>query len=146
MPFDQSRASSSIGGWLLVLCVLLLVWQPLSLALIAAAALDKLIVRGLPMALVLMLRIAVTAFGIAAALAVMRRRPAGIGMLRISLLLSAGTDLFVYATPHFPSNRMPGDTAYYVAGTLVYYALWMRYLARSRRVRAFAHRGQADFP
>jgi hypothetical protein len=56
-------------------------------------------------------------------------------MAKASLVLSAATSLFVYTTPYWPNNRMPGDTPYYVAVTLAYYAAWFAYLARSERVR-----------
>lgn len=123
-----------IGGWLLVLCVLLLVWQPLSLGLVASSALDAIAVRGLPLALVLALRLVVAAFGIAAGIALAAGRPAAVTMAKASLVLSAAADLFVYLTPYFPSNRMPGDTPFYVAGSLAYSGAWLMYLVRSRRV------------
>ncbi len=132
---DDARAGRYAGGWLLLLCMLLLVWQPISLGLTAAGALQALPLRGVPLALVLAARLLVTGFGIGAALAVLGRRPAGIPMLRASLVLSAGIDVFVYTTPYFPNNRMPGDTPYYVAASLLYYGAWLLYLARSNRVR-----------
>jgi hypothetical protein len=61
-------APAGIGGWLLVLVLLLLVWQPLSLGLVASAALRSLPIRGLPLALILIVRLVVVAFGIAAGL------------------------------------------------------------------------------
>jgi hypothetical protein len=56
-------------------------------------------------------------------------------MARASIVLSAATDLFVYLTPYFPSNRMPGDTPLYVAAALVYWTGWWCYLQFSRRVQ-----------
>jgi hypothetical protein len=125
----------SIGGWLLVLCVLLLVWQPLSLGLVASNALDEIAIRGLPLALVLALRLVVAAIGIAAGLALLAKRPGAVALARASLVISAATDVFVYATPYFPSNRFPGDAPIFIAGSLAYYGLWLMYLFRSRRVR-----------
>jgi hypothetical protein len=43
--------------------------------------------------------------------------------------------MFVYLTPYFPNNRLPGDTPFYVAGSLAYSGVWLMYLVRSRRVR-----------
>ncbi len=54
-----------IGGWLLVLLVLLLVWQPLSLALTAPHAIDELSLRGPGLATILALRILAAGGGIA---------------------------------------------------------------------------------
>jgi hypothetical protein len=130
-----SRGPTGVGGWLLVLCLLLLVWQPLSLGLVASSVLDALPVRGLPLALVLFLRLTVVAFGIAAGLTLLTRRPAAVPLAKASLAASAATDLFVYTTPYFPNNRPPGDTIVVVIVAMVYYAIWFGYLVRSQRVR-----------
>src|SRR3990172_2833390 len=121
---------NNLPGWLLVLCALLLVYQPISLALAASLALDALLVRGLPMVLVLVARGLVTAFGIAAGLALVGRRTGAVTMAKSSLVLSAATDVFVYTTPFVPSNRLPGTTPLYVAGSLAYYSIWLAYLFR----------------
>jgi hypothetical protein len=126
---------AGVGGWLLVLCLLLIVWQPLSLGLAASAVLDDLAIRGLPLALVILLRIVVAAFGIAAGLALMNRRPAAVAMAKASLVASAATDTFVYLTPFYPSNRMPGDTPLYVAAAFAYCVIWIVYLFRAKRVK-----------
>jgi hypothetical protein len=124
-----------VGGWLLVLCGLLIVWQPVSLGLVASGVLDSLPVRGLPLALVLIGRLLVTALGLAAGLALFSRRPAALTMAKVSLLASAAMDVFVYTTHYFPSNRMPGDTPLFIAVSLAYYTIWLVYLFRSKRVR-----------
>jgi len=131
----QVNGPVGIGGWLLVLCVLLLLWQPLSLGLLASGVLDDLARRGLPLAMVLLLRVIVTAFGIAAGLALVNRRSGAVTLGKVSLIASAATDVFVYATPYFPSNRMPGETPFYIAAALVYYIIWLAYLFRSKRVK-----------
>jgi hypothetical protein len=122
-------------GWLGLLCRVLVLWQPLSLGLVASSALNSLSVRGLPLALVILGRVAVAAFGVAAGLALWRRRPGAVALARTSLLLSAGADVFVYATPYFPNNRPPGDSLLILVGSLVWYAIWLMYLWRSKRVR-----------
>ena len=124
-----------VGGWLLVLCALLLVWHPLNLGLAASSALVALPLRGLPLALILAGRLLVTALGIAAGLALLSRRPAAVSLARAALVASAAADLFVYTTPYMPSNRLPGDTVWFVAGSLLYHAAWLLYLVRSTRVR-----------
>ncbi|HWF86371.1 MAG TPA: hypothetical protein VG222_16035 [Vicinamibacterales bacterium] len=131
----QVNGPVGIGGWLLVLCILLLIWQPLSLGLLASGVLNDLALRGVPLALVLSLRVLVTAFGIAAGLALLNRRPAAVTMAKASLIVSAATDVFVYLTPYFPSNRMPGETPFYIAASLAYYAIWLAYLFRAKRVK-----------
>ena len=133
---DASQSSPSVRGWLLVLCALLLVWHPLSLGLAASSVLDRLPVRGLPLALVLMLRLLVTALGIAAGLALLARRGAAVALAKTALVASAAIDLFVYLTPFYPNNRLPGDTIWYVAASLAYHFIWLVYLFRSTRVRS----------
>jgi hypothetical protein len=126
---------SAIRGWLLILCLLLLVWQPLSLGLLASSVVDELAIRGVSLLLVLVLRLLVTAFGIAAGLALLGLKPYAVGLTKLSLVASAAVDVFVYTTPYFPNNRLPGDTPFYVVGSLAYYGIWLMYLFRSRRVR-----------
>jgi hypothetical protein len=128
-------APAGVRGWLLVLCGLLLIWHPLSFALVASSVLDALPLRGLPLALVLAGRLIVTAIGIAAGLALLARRPAAVTLARAALISSAAADLFVYTTPYLPSNRLPGDTIWFAAGSLLYHAAWVLYLVRSARVR-----------
>ena len=112
-------------------------WQPVSFALVASSVLDRVPMRGLPLALILLTRVAATGFGIAARLALLARRPAGVTLAKISLIATAALDVFVYSTPFFPNNRPPGDTPIYVAASLVYCAVWVAYLVRSKRVREF---------
>ena len=121
-------------GWLLVLSLALMVWQPLSLGLAASSALEAVAVRGWPLMIVIAIRVAVAGFGIAAGLAILGRRPGAIAMAKASLALSAATDVFVYLTPYFPDNRIPGDTPFYVAASLAYYSAWMAYLVKRTRV------------
>ena len=124
-----------VGGLLRLLCRVLILWQPLSLGLIASSALGSLSVRGVPLALVLVGRLAVAAFGVAAGLALWRRKTGAVTLAKASLLLSAATDVFVYTTPYFPSNRPPGDTTLILGGSLLWYGVWLMYLWRSKRVR-----------
>jgi hypothetical protein len=130
-----NRYTRGVGGWLLVLCVWLLAWQPISLGLVASSALDALPFRGLPLGVILLVRLVVAAFGVAAGIALFARRPAAVTMARASLGLSAIVDTLVDTTPSFPSNRVPGDTPVYVLGALTFYGAWMVYLFRSKRVK-----------
>jgi hypothetical protein len=132
---EQATGRAGVGGWLLLLCGLLLVWHPLRFGLAASGALDALPLRGLPLALVLAGRLLVTALGIAAGLALLARRPAAVTLAAAALAASAAADLFTYTTPYMPSNRLPGDTIWFVAGSVLYHAAWLVYLVRSTRVR-----------
>jgi hypothetical protein len=128
-------SQNGVGGWLLVLCLLLLVWHPLNFAIAAAGALDALPLRGTPLALVLAARLLVTAFGVAAGIALLALRPAAVTLAIAALALSAASDLFVYTTSYMPSNRLPGDTTWYITLSLLYHGAWLLYLVRSTRVR-----------
>ena len=118
-----------------MLCAWLLVGQPLAAGAVAASLVDAVAVDGWPVAALLLLRVTVVAVGIAAGLALVGRRPAAVAIAKASLIFSAITDVVVYGAPYFPSNRMPGDTPLYIAGSLVYHGGWLIYLVRSRRVR-----------
>jgi hypothetical protein len=137
---DERRNAEAVNdfarvrGWLLVLCVLLLVWQPISLSLTIAGRLDRLWLRGPGFAVVLAARFLAAALGIAAGLSLMARRPGAVGLARASLTFSAAIDVFAYATPWYPNNRPPGDAPLILIGSLMYYALWLAYLSRSKRV------------
>ena len=128
--------AEGVGGWLLLLCRLLVVFHPLSLAVTASGALGALSVRGAAVASILILRLIVVGFGMAAGRALQHVQPGAVTLAKAALLASAATDLFVYTTPYFPNNRAPGDTPLYVAATLAYHGAWLLYLARSERVRA----------
>ena len=125
-----------VRGWLLLLCRLLVVFHPLSLAVTASGALGALSVRGAAVASILILRLIVVGFGMAAGRALQHVQPGAVTLAKAALLASAAMDLFVYTTPYFPNNRVPGDTPLYVAATLAYHGSWLLYLARSERVRA----------
>jgi hypothetical protein len=119
-----------------VLCGLLLIWQPISTGLVASSELGSLAIGGVPVALIVVLRLLVAGFGVAAGLALLGRRPGAVVMARASLVASAVSDLIVYLTPYFPSHRAPGETPLYVLVSLTYSAAWMTYLIRSKRVQA----------
>jgi hypothetical protein len=124
-----------VGGWLLLLCLLLLVGQPLDLAVSAARSLSALPTRGVSLALVVLAQLIVAGVGVAAGLALLGRRRGAVTLAKWSLLMSAAMDQFVYATSFLPSNRYPGTTPLFAGASLAFYALWLEYLARSKRVR-----------
>ena len=128
--------AEGVGGWLLLLCRLLVLFHPLSLAVTAAGALGALSSRGTAVALILILRLVVVGFGMAAGRALQAVQAGAVTLAKAALLASAATDVFVYTTVFFPNNRPPGDTPLYVAATLAYHGAWLVYLTRSRRVRA----------
>jgi hypothetical protein len=144
------RQDAPLGLWLLLLCGLLLVWQPLSVGVTASNVLSSLPLGGLPLAIILAARVGATALGVAAGLAVIGRRPGAIRLTQASLLTTLLVDLLVYATPFFPNNRGPGETPLWVAGSIIYCGGWLLYLNCARRVTevfgSATHRGDGDAP
>ncbi len=126
---------NGLGGWLLILSRLLLVYQPVSLAISAATAINSLPTRGPKVLVAIAIRVIVTGVCVAAGLALTNRAPSAVGLTRTALILSAAADVFILTTPFYPNNRPPGDTPLYVAATLTYHTIWLVYLARSDRVR-----------
>lgn len=131
----RAAEPAGVGGWLLILCRLLLVYQPLSLAVTTSAALSSLAVRGGGLLFAIAIRVVVTAVTVAAGLALTNRQPGAVTLAKAALVMSAACDVFIYSTSYFPSNRMPGDTPLYIAGSLAYHLTWLVYLSRSVRVR-----------
>jgi hypothetical protein len=127
---------SGVRGWLLLLCVLLLVWQPLNLSFTTAGRLEGLSSRGPGFAVVLVVRFFAAALGIAAGLSLLQRKPGAVTIARASLIVSAAVDVFVSVTPWYPNNRPPGDATVILIASLAYYGAWLAYLARSKRVIA----------
>ena len=109
----------------------------------AANAFTALPLRGWPLGVILVARLAVAAFGLAAGLAIGNRRPSAVGMAQTALALLAVMDVIVYTSPYYPSNLVPGDAPLYVAASMAYHAGWIVYLRRSKRVeRTFPARPQ----
>src|SRR5262245_66258793 len=98
----RGNAPEGVGGWLLLLCGLLLLWHPLNFGLAASHALASLPLRGLPLALVLVGRLLVTGLGIAAGLALLTGRPPADTPARPALAAAAAGDLFSDQKPHRP--------------------------------------------
>jgi hypothetical protein len=126
---------TKIRGWLLVLCVVLLVWQPFNLALTMSGMLDELSLRGPGLAVILIARLIAAGLGIAAGLSLLQRKPGAVSIAKASLVFSAAIDVLAYATPYSPNNRPPGDATLILVASLAYYGIWLAYLVRSKRVK-----------
>jgi hypothetical protein len=132
---DHMWANSQLSGWLLLLSRLLIVAHPINFAFAASAWIGALPIRGLPLAAVLVARLVVTAVGIAAGVALSRLHPGAVTLAAAALALSGSMDVFIYTTSFVPNNRIPGDTPFHIAATVLYHAGWIAYLLMSRRVR-----------
>jgi hypothetical protein len=124
-----------IRGWLLVLCALLLAAAPLLFAYTASRLIAAIGLRGPGFAAIVVARLFAVSFGIAAGLALVRRRPAAVMIAQSALAVSAAVDLLTYLTPFFPRNIPSSDVTLLLCAALTNDAIWFVYLARSRRVR-----------
>ena len=122
---------------LLVLSRLLLVYQPINLAVSAATALNSLPTRGPKVLVAIAVRVIGAGLSVAAGLSLTNREPHALRLTRVALVTSAACDLFIYTTSFYPNNRPPGDTPYYIGATIVVHASWLLYLM-SQRVRRWA--------
>ena len=131
-----SRSRQEVGGWLLVLILMLAVWNPTSLALHASAAVTNLASRSTLSLMFLGARLAITSIGVAAGIALWRRRTGAVSLAKVALVLFAieatarlSTRVDLSAAP--PGTRLP------IALTVILHnAVWYLYLQISHRVRA----------
>ncbi len=125
-------------GWLLVLCFLLCVWEPLSLALSASSSIDAITLGQPGRAAFLAFRILVAGVGVAAGIAIWNCRTHGLTLAKTTLGLSAASAIIRYTW--FPGNAPP-DLRLPLASLLVGIdAAWYAYLIRSRKAQGL--RGQ----
>ena len=116
-----SGITIAANDWFHILCLLLLVVQPLRIGLTSSSSLDDVMLGGTPVVVMLCVRILVGAVGFAAGLALLNRRPTGVTLAKAALVISGATDLFVLLTPYVPSNRAPGETPFLIAASLTYH-------------------------
>jgi len=127
--------AGSLSGWLLILSRLLLVYQPINLAVSAATALNSLPTRGPRVLVAIAVRVFSAGISVAAGLALTNLQPHAVRLTQIALLVSAASDVFIYATSFYPTNLPPGDAPFYAAATIGFHAIGLIYLSRSKRVR-----------
>ncbi len=142
MDLSAQDSSVSVGerserlrGWLLVLSRVLMIWEPLEFAVAASSAYNAIAVRGLPVILVLGARLVGTVFSVAASRGLANRHPGSPTLAIAALAVTGATRVFAYVTPYFPSNRLPGQTPFYVALTLAFYGGSIVYLLLSPQAK-----------
>jgi hypothetical protein len=114
---------------------MMLVVGPTAFALEAAGALERLQAHGPPAAALLVYRVVVTGLGMVVAPSLWSGRPGAVSGARWWLLLDAAASVLTFATPFFPSNRLPAAKRLALAIALAVNAVWLAYLRGSRRVR-----------
>jgi hypothetical protein len=120
-------------GWLLVLCVVLFVWQPLNFSAEVATTLPTLAMRGWPGVLELAVHGLVAAASVAAGWAIWQANPVGPSLALLVLAGSALTGIQSLYWSALPHNTFPADRlllALLVAG---HSCAWMAYLRRVPR-------------
>src|SRR3954447_8660683 len=98
--------------WLLLLCAVLMVWQPLTFAVEASSSLTTLGMRGAAGAVELLIHGAVAALSVAAGWALWQSSPGGPKLARAAIAAAAVVgvqSLYATALPRdvFPSDRLP---------------------------------------
>jgi hypothetical protein len=121
------------AAWLLM--ALLVVWEPLTFALTLSSALPRLALFGPPAYLLAGYRAVVVALGVAAGRAMWARSPAGRRLARWWAPAHMLAVALTFATPFFPSNRVPGTKEPILLLLLTIDAAWFIWLTRSRRLR-----------
>lgn len=119
----------------LLLAALLVIWEPATFALTASSALSRLTSYGLPAFLLLALRIGVVGLGIAAGRALWAGRREGRRLAQWWTALDAAATMLTFATPYFPSNRLPGTKGPLLAMLLVMNLAWFAWLQWGPSVR-----------
>ena len=119
-----------------LLAFLLVVFAPLQLALTAAARLDSLTDRGWPAIALLVVRLAVTGFGVAAGRALWHGRPGAMGMARWATGMSLGVVLVTATTSIWPAPLPPGIRGPATIANVTWHALWFVWTLRQREIDA----------
>jgi hypothetical protein len=124
----MQNAEPRADGGLRVLALLLLAVEPLGFAWYASGVLTRVVDRGALAVGLLLLRVAVTAIGMAAGLRLWREHDAGIPLAILALAAGALTTLITALVPALPIMRPPGTRGPIVLALLAYDAAWIGYL------------------
>jgi hypothetical protein len=116
-----------------VLAAYLVAGEPLTFALVASGALNRLVLYGFPAFLLLSFRGAVIGLGIAAGRALWRDGPHGAQLGQWWAALHACAVAITFATPYFPSNRTPSARRWTLAALLLFDAACWTWLTLRRR-------------
>ncbi len=105
---EPSPPPSRLPVLVMVAVALLLVWTPVSLAVVTSTSWPRLARYGAPAWLLLAVRMLVTGLGIVAARWILDRDARGLAAASRCLLASSAIAIAVGLTPYFPSNAVPG--------------------------------------
>lgn len=122
---------------ILLLVFILTVWNPATLALHAASTVGHIDSRSTLSLIFLGARVAITSVGIAAGIALARRRPGAIAITKLALALFGIEALLRLSTRIDLGSAPPGARLPLALFIILHNAAWYLYLQRSRRVRAW---------
>jgi hypothetical protein len=125
------------GGWLLLLCAYLGIWQPVSFAAESSLALGSVSMRGTIGVLELTVHAAITAIAVAAAWALWIRNPNAPRMAEIALVGGALATVQTLSFSRLPHDVVPGARLPIALFAIAHATGWIVYLRRSRRVRSY---------
>ena len=104
---------------------LLVVVEPLTLALAASAALEWLLSRGAIAVAFLLARLAITGVGMVAGMRLWDERPGGISLARLSYAGQLAATLVAHTTRLWPTTLAPGVAEPAFVFGLAWYAGWL---------------------
>ncbi len=113
-----------------LLALLLLVWEPLTLALTAASFADRLGERGWPAVVLLVARLGITGLCMAAGSALWAQRDGAMALARWATGLNLAAVAVTATTGIWPSSRPPGIRGPAAAVTIAWHAAWFLWTLR----------------
>ena len=131
-----SRPRPEVGGWLILLILLLTIWNPATLALRAASAVANVASQSTVSLTFLGARLIITSIGVAAGIALWRRRTGAVSLAKVALVLFAIEATARLSTRVDLSTAPPGTRLPIALIVILHNAAWYLYLQISHRVRA----------
>lgn len=125
-----------VRGWLLLLCFLLTVWNPGTLALVLASAIENVPPPSNVELMLLVLRLVVTGVGVAAGVALWNKRVGAVRLAKVALISFAIEAMGRLSTRTGLSQFPPGTRVPVALAIVAFNGAWFLYLAKSNRVRA----------
>lgn len=133
---DPPLKMNGVGGWLVILIFMLTIWNPASLALRASSIVWTVEPRSTLSLVLLAIRFAITSVGVAAGIALWRRRPGAVWLAKVALMIF-GIEAVARLSTRVDLSSAPRGTRLPLAlFVVVHNAGWYLYLQLSRRVRA----------
>jgi len=133
MPDSDRR--QPVRGWLLLLCILLTIWNPATLAFLAASRVSDAGSMSAWTLTLIAVRLVVTSVGVAAGLALWHARTGAVKLAEASLLLSSIEAAARLSTSAGVNEAPPGTRLPLALVLIAFNAVWYFYLKKSRRVR-----------